>query len=104
MGLRRGSRRRDYGASFGWFKLAPLDRILNLQTTCRNDEITRILTKVVEIGLRGGWAEFEETPLRLPRIQLDVGRRPRPPPPSDSDGTDSGSSSSDNGTNITSGP
>jgi len=36
----------------------------------RNDELTRILERIVEIGLRGGWAEFEGTPLSLPRISL----------------------------------
>ena len=36
----------------------------------RNDELGRILERVVEIGLRGGWAEFEGTPLMLPRVQL----------------------------------
>lgn len=36
----------------------------------RNDELGRILERIVEIGLRGGWAEFEGTPLMLPRIQL----------------------------------
>jgi len=36
----------------------------------RNDELARILERVVEIGLRGGWAEFQDTPLPLPRIQL----------------------------------
>ncbi|KAI0728852.1 OPA3-domain-containing protein, partial [Fomitopsis betulina] len=40
----------------------------------RNGELERILERVVEIGLRGGWAEFEGTPLQLPRIQL---ARPR---------------------------
>ena len=24
----------------------------------------------MEIGLRGGWAEFEDTPLRVPRVDL----------------------------------
>ncbi|KAG6888332.1 hypothetical protein C0992_008796 [Termitomyces sp. T32_za158] len=37
----------------------------------RNDELSRILQRIVEIGLRGGWAEFEETPLQIPRIQLN---------------------------------
>jgi len=36
----------------------------------RNDELGKILERVVEIGLRGGWVEFEGTPLMLPRIQL----------------------------------
>jgi len=35
----------------------------------RQDEMRRILERVVEIGLRGGWAEFEGTPIQLPRIQ-----------------------------------
>ncbi|KAI0792619.1 optic atrophy 3 protein-domain-containing protein, partial [Abortiporus biennis] len=42
----------------------------------RNDELTRILERVVEIGLRGGWAEFEDTPLTLPRIQLSPKQAP----------------------------
>ena len=47
---------------------------------CRNDELARILERVVEIGLRGGWAEFQDTPLLLPRIQL----APHQPTPSSS--------------------
>lgn len=49
---------------------------------CRNEELSRILQAVVEVGLRGGWAEFEDTPLQLPRIQL-APPRPAPPPSSD---------------------
>ncbi|TDL18526.1 OPA3-domain-containing protein [Rickenella mellea] len=41
----------------------------------RSDELSRILERVVEIGLRGGWAEFEDTPLKIPRIELS--RSPR---------------------------
>ncbi|KAJ3537062.1 hypothetical protein NM688_g6741 [Phlebia brevispora] len=40
-----------------------------------NDELSRILERVVEIGLRGGWAEFEDTPLLLPKIQLNPRRK-----------------------------
>ncbi|KAJ6497490.1 optic atrophy 3 protein-domain-containing protein [Mycena sanguinolenta] len=36
----------------------------------RNEELTRLTQRIVEFGLRGGWAEFEGTPLQLPRIQL----------------------------------
>jgi len=36
----------------------------------RNDELARILERVVEIGLRGGWAEFEGSPLQLPTVNL----------------------------------
>ncbi|TFY53015.1 hypothetical protein EVG20_g10302 [Dentipellis fragilis] len=36
----------------------------------RNDELTRILERVVEIGLKGGWAELEDTPLKIPRIEF----------------------------------
>ncbi|KAJ8488959.1 hypothetical protein ONZ45_g13760 [Pleurotus djamor] len=52
----------------------------------RNDELSRILERVVEIGLRGGWAEFRDTPLPLPRVQLT-----RPPSAStpDTSGTKS---------------
>jgi len=49
----------------------------------RNDELTRILERVVEIGLRGGWAEFEDTPLMLPRIQLAPPSSPQSSPPPD---------------------
>lgn len=41
----------------------------------RTEEITRILGRVVEIGLRGGMTELEGTPLLLPRIQLKLGRK-----------------------------
>jgi len=36
----------------------------------RNDELSRILERVVEIGLRGGWAEFEGSPVQLPVVNL----------------------------------
>jgi len=48
----------------------------------RNDELARILERVVEIGLRGGWAEFQDTPLQLPRIQLVPQRPPLEETPS----------------------
>ncbi|KAI0781527.1 OPA3-domain-containing protein [Trametes elegans] len=67
----------------------------------RQDELARILQRVVEIGLRGGWAEFEGTPLQLPRI--DLVKRPALPPPDSSSESQSASgpstdtpSSSDN--------
>ncbi|KAJ7099385.1 OPA3-domain-containing protein [Mycena belliarum] len=36
----------------------------------RNAELTRIMERIVVYGLQGGWAEFEGTPLQLPRTQL----------------------------------
>ena len=36
----------------------------------RNEKLARILEQVVEIGLRAGWGEFQDTPLQLPKIQL----------------------------------
>ncbi|KAH9857468.1 OPA3-domain-containing protein [Lenzites betulinus] len=54
----------------------------------RHDEIARILQRVVEIGLRGGWAEFEGTPLPLPRIDLVK----KPPTSSDLHGSSSDTS------------
>ena len=56
----------------------------------RNDELARILERVVEIGLRGGWTEFESTPLQLPRIQLAP--RPYSPPPKEPSSPDQDSS------------
>ncbi|KAJ7503154.1 optic atrophy 3 protein-domain-containing protein [Mycena galericulata] len=55
----------------------------------RNDELTRIMQRIVQFGLSGGWAEFEGTPLQLPRVQLvppESSTRidPKDPPSSDS--------------------
>ncbi|CAK5266078.1 unnamed protein product [Mycena citricolor] len=36
----------------------------------RHDELTRITERIVDFGLRGGWAEFEGTPLQLPHVDL----------------------------------
>ncbi|KAI0255169.1 OPA3-domain-containing protein [Lactifluus subvellereus] len=38
----------------------------------RTQELSRILGRVVEIGLRGGWTELQDTPLQVPRIPLNV--------------------------------
>ncbi|THH21489.1 hypothetical protein EW146_g112 [Bondarzewia mesenterica] len=54
----------------------------------KNEELTRILDRVVEIGLRGGWAELEDTPLRIPRPLRSL-----PPPPSSSQSPSDSSSS-----------
>lgn len=35
---------------------------------CRNDELNRVLNRIVDVGLRGGWAQLEETPLRIPKV------------------------------------
>ncbi|RDB19495.1 OPA3-like protein [Hypsizygus marmoreus] len=51
----------------------------------RNDELSRILQRVVEIGLRGGWAEFEDTPLQIPRIQVSSYQPPSDSPHSSSE-------------------
>jgi len=51
----------------------------------RARELARILDRVVDIGLRGGWAELQDTPLQIPRIQLNIPR----PAPSDSTKLDS---------------
>ncbi|KAI1791591.1 OPA3-domain-containing protein, partial [Ganoderma leucocontextum] len=52
------------------------------EESTRHDELARILQRVVEIGLRGGWAEFEGTPLPLPGI--DITKRLSSPSASDS--------------------
>ncbi|KAM5542110.1 hypothetical protein V8D89_004420 [Ganoderma adspersum] len=56
------------------------------EESMRHDELARILQRVVEIGLRGGWAEFEGTPLPLPRIDITQ----RPPPSSSASESSSG--------------
>ncbi|KAL5528906.1 hypothetical protein ACEPAG_4880 [Sanghuangporus baumii] len=56
----------------------------------RNDELTRVLNRIVDIGLRGGWAQLEDTPLRFvkPNREQDSSpsrealSSPPPPPPS----------------------
>ncbi|PAV23386.1 OPA3-domain-containing [Pyrrhoderma noxium] len=35
----------------------------------RNDELNKVLGRIVDVGLRGGWAELEDTPLRIPRVK-----------------------------------
>ena len=60
----------------------------------RHDELARILQRVVEIGLRGGWAEFEGTPLPLPRI--DITQRPSSSPSSSESSTGSQNTPSSN--------
>ena len=54
----------------GTFALCQLPQYLLIRDLRRNIELSRILQRVVEIGMRGGWAEFEGTPLQIPRIQL----------------------------------
>jgi hypothetical protein len=47
-------------------ELRPTSSGLTYRTT-RNNELSRILTRVVEIGLRGGWAEVvDQVPLKIP--------------------------------------
>lgn len=53
-------------------------------------ELSRILERVVGIGIRGGWAELQDTPLQLPNIQLF-----KPPPHAPYDSETSPSSSLD---------
>ena len=62
-------------------------RCVTSQHTCpcqlqgRHQELTRIMDRVVEIGLRGGtWAELQnDTPLQPPRIQSDLPMRSSTP-------------------------
>ena len=36
----------------------------------RSNEIARVVQTIVDIGLRGGWVELQDTPLKVPKIQL----------------------------------
>ncbi|KAG8749916.1 hypothetical protein FRC12_013163 [Ceratobasidium sp. 428] len=45
----------------------------------RNNELSRILTRVVEIGLRGGWAEIvDQAPLKIPASVVSHADLPDP--------------------------
>ena len=35
--------------------------------TFRSEELSRVLSRIVDIGLRGGWAEFEDKPVPIPQ-------------------------------------
>ena len=60
----------------------------------RSDELARVIQTIVDIGLRGGWVEFQDTPLKVPKIQLtpeDQESTPLPhdhPPQSSSESKD----------------
>ncbi|KIJ31841.1 hypothetical protein M422DRAFT_36100 [Sphaerobolus stellatus SS14] len=41
----------------------------------RSDELARILENIVNIGLRGGWVAFQDSPMTVPK--MDIPRRPR---------------------------
>jgi hypothetical protein len=41
----------------------------------RNEELARVLTRIVDVGLRGGWAQFEDNPIQLPRINYSPNRK-----------------------------
>jgi hypothetical protein len=43
---------------------------LAISFRARHEELARILERLVEIGLRGGWAEFEGSPVQLPIVNL----------------------------------
>ncbi|KAG8922714.1 hypothetical protein FRC02_011672 [Tulasnella sp. 418] len=47
----------------------------------RQEDMAQILDRIVYIGLRGGWAELQDTPLKIPRT---ISTHPHPPPTPDS--------------------
>jgi hypothetical protein len=59
----------------------------------RNEDLTRLTQRIVEFGLRGGWAEFEGTPLQLPRLQIVPPERSIRIEPPDSNDKDKGGKS-----------
>ncbi|KAH7908367.1 optic atrophy 3 protein-domain-containing protein [Hygrophoropsis aurantiaca] len=56
----------------------------NADEKIRNAELERIVERMVEIGLRGGWVEFEGTPLMVPKVQLAPRNSPNSLPRDDS--------------------
>ncbi|KAJ7270125.1 OPA3-domain-containing protein [Mycena haematopus] len=63
-----GTKIEELTAKVGAFSDNVEERVRGLEE--RNEELTRLTQRIVEFGLRGGWAEFEGTPLQLPRMQL----------------------------------
>lgn len=57
-------------SAFGYIYLFLSVRFAKVFTRAR--ELARILDRVVELGLRGGLAELQDTPLEIPRIQLKI--------------------------------
>ncbi|KAF8577012.1 OPA3-domain-containing protein [Ramaria rubella] len=60
-----------------------MQELLNEQRA-RHEEVSRVLQTIVDTGLRGGWVEFQDRPLMVPRI--DIPRETQelaPPPPED---------------------
>ncbi|KAG8751141.1 hypothetical protein FRC11_009659 [Ceratobasidium sp. 423] len=56
----------------------------------RNNELSRILTRVVEIGLRGGWAEVvDQAPLKIPASVVKRANLPDPRTTNSGDGSTS---------------
>ncbi|KAH8101981.1 OPA3-domain-containing protein [Phellopilus nigrolimitatus] len=46
----------------------------------RNDDLNRVLSRIIDVGLQGGWAELEDTPLRLPKVNVDPPTTEEEPP------------------------
>lgn len=41
-----------------------------------NDELTRILNRVVDVGIRGGWSQLDDTPLREAKVSVPSEQTP----------------------------
>ncbi|KAJ6593272.1 optic atrophy 3 protein-domain-containing protein [Mycena capillaripes] len=63
-----GTQIEDLSARVGTLSTGIDERMRALEE--RNDELTRLTQRIVEFGLRGGWAEFDGTPLQFPRGHL----------------------------------
>ncbi|KAH7339708.1 optic atrophy 3 protein-domain-containing protein [Rhizoctonia solani] len=60
------------------------------EESSRNNELSRILTRVVEIGLRGGWAEVvDQAPLKIPASVVKHADLPDPRTGNGGDGSTS---------------
>ncbi|KAF7289270.1 OPA3-domain-containing protein [Mycena indigotica] len=53
------------------------ERLREIET--RDEHLRRAMGRIIDIGLRGGWAEFEGTPLQLPRVGLVPPQKDGPP-------------------------
>ncbi|KAI0317383.1 optic atrophy 3 protein-domain-containing protein [Amylostereum chailletii] len=81
---------RELGERLGKWETVQEERSQEEQT--RNEELTRILERVVDIGIRGGWMDAQDTPLQVPRIHTPspTAASSSSPPPSSDPPSDSG--------------
>lgn len=62
----KGGRKRKSGMSTSVY----LVKYILIGKLNSNDELTRILNRVVDVGIRGGWSQLDDTPLREAKVRV----------------------------------